>query len=323
MNKAALIASDCGLPDLARDMCWQHINLYREADRPLTVLQARHMLEPVLNLARLQLRAYDGEQALQLLTDMFQAVRSKTDLVVDERTLPLAELVGTRAEHHKLHEWVWLHLIGDGIRALTLAGRWDDAVSHASAHRGIGLHLMEGRQATIVAHYINGDVTGAQAALAESTPQQPWELQVASCLKVLCTESDSRSTHQDAVAMIAHFVEHQPMAGYAVFRAQFGLTVTTLADAVDPETAGRLLAQVTDEVIESGDGYAAREVLRSSNTPATGKQLAALVDLVTTSGLGTGTLPEPVQRSLLDSTETAAQVLRVTLRQPEQRTTRA
>ena len=169
LNKAALIASDCGIPDLARDLCWQHINLYRAAGHPLTVLQARHMLEPVLNLVRLRLRAQDGGQALQLLTAMFQAVRSNTDLVVDDRTLPLADPAGTRAEHYKLREWVWLHLIGDGIRALALAGRWDDAVAHARAHRGIGLHLMEGRQATIVARCVHGNLTAARAALADST----------------------------------------------------------------------------------------------------------------------------------------------------------
>jgi hypothetical protein len=84
LNKAALLASDCGLPDLARDLCWQHIDLYRAAARPLTVLQARHMLEPVLNLARLRLRSRHGEQALRLLTAMFQAVRSGTELLVDE-----------------------------------------------------------------------------------------------------------------------------------------------------------------------------------------------------------------------------------------------
>lgn len=197
LNKAALIARDCGLPDLARDLCWQHVDLYRTAGRPLAVLHARHMLEPVLNLARLQLRALDGDQALRLLTAMFHAVRSDTDLVVDGRTLPLAGLAGTRAEHHRLREWVWLHLVGDGIRALALAGRWDDAVAHADAHRGIGLHLMEGRQATIVAHCVNGDLAAAQVALVDSTPQQLWELQVASCLKVLCTDTDSSSGRRD------------------------------------------------------------------------------------------------------------------------------
>ena len=31
LNKAALIASDAGLTDLAHQLCWQHINIYRTA----------------------------------------------------------------------------------------------------------------------------------------------------------------------------------------------------------------------------------------------------------------------------------------------------
>jgi hypothetical protein len=325
LNKAALIASDCGLPDVARALCWKHIDLYRTADCPLTVLQARYMLEPVLNLARLQIRASDGDQALQLLTAMFQAVRSNTDLVVDGHTLPLTDLTGTRQEHHKLHEWVWLHLIGDGIRALALAGRWDDAVTHAHAHRGVGLHLMEGRQATIAASCVNGDLTAARAALEESTPEHPWELQVASCLKVMCTDPESPSAYHNVTAMIEQFVEQQPLPGYAFFRAQLGLTVTTLASSTDSNAASRVFAQVTDEVIKSGDGYAAREVLRYPGTQAsaTGEQHAALTDLLDASGLGSGTLPESLRRSLFDSTQAAAQALSVSLPQPEQPTMRA
>lgn len=83
LNKAALVASDCGMTSLARELCWQHIDIYRAVDRPLNVLQARYMLEPVLNLARLQIRASDGGQALRLLRSMYRAVRSNTDLVID------------------------------------------------------------------------------------------------------------------------------------------------------------------------------------------------------------------------------------------------
>jgi hypothetical protein len=323
LNKAALIASDCGLAGLARALCWKHIDLYRTASRPLTVLQARYMLEPVLNLARLQIRANDGDQALQLLTAMFQAVRSNTDLVVDGHTLPLTDLTGTRQEYHKLREWVWLHLIGDGIRALTLAGRWDDAVTHAHTHRGVGLHLMEGRQVTIAAPCVNGDLTAARTALAESTPEHPWELQVASCLKVMCTDTDSTSAYRNVTAMIEQFVEQQPLPGYAVFRAQLGLTVTTLASATDPDAASRVLAQVTDEVIKSGDGYAAREVLRycGIQASATGEQHAALTNLLGASGLGAGTLPESLRQSLLDSTQAAAKALGMSPPQPATRST--
>ena len=317
LNKAALIASDCGLPDLARELCCQHIDLYRILDRPLTVLHARYMLEPVINLIRLQLRAHNGDEALRLLTEVFRAVRSGTDLIVEERTLPLTELTGDSEERKKLHEWVWLHLIGDGVRALALAGRWDDAVTHAQTHRGIGLHLMEGRQAAIMAHLVRGNLSGAQAALEESTPQHPWELQVASCLKVMCTDPNSSPAPRDVAAMITRFGEHQPVSGYAFFRAQLGLCVATLADIADREAASWVLAQVADEAIESGDGYGAREVLRHHDIQAaiTEGQYAALTDLLTASGLGTGAIPEPLRRDLLGSTRLAAAELSASLRQ--------
>jgi hypothetical protein len=317
LNKAALIASDCGVPDLARELSWQHIDVYRTASRPLTVLQARYMLEPVLNLARLQIRASDGEQALRLLTAMYQAVASNTDLVVDDSALPLTDLIGTRQEHFKLREWVWLHLLGDGIRALVLAGRWNDAVAHAHAHRGIGLHLMEGRQATIVAHCLNGDPAAARAALAESTPEQPWEVHVASCLRVMCSDADSTLAHQDIAKMIRQFAERPPTLGYAAFRTQLGLTVATLASTTEFTTARRVLKQLADEAIRAGDGYAVREVLRYRDTHEVrlpGKQDQALSDLLISSGLGAGTLPERLRQSLLTSTQAAAEVLGASLR---------
>lgn len=306
LNKAALLASDCGLAPLARDLCWQHINIYRAAPRPLTVHQARYMLEPALNLARLQIRASDGEQALGLLTAMFQAVSSNTDLIVDGQLLPLADLIGTRDERHKLREWVWLHLVGDGVRALALAGRWNDAVIHADTHRGIGLHLLEGRQAKILAHCLTGTSAEARAALAESTPTYPWELQVAACLEVICAEGTSAAP--SVTAMIGHFLGARPMPGYAVFRAHLGMTVAALAAATDPDAATRVLTQTVEEVIEAEDGYAARDVLRLRPTQAVdlpARHDEALADLLNASGLRAGTPPEPVLESVLGSARTA------------------
>ncbi|MEV0633239.1 hypothetical protein, partial [Nonomuraea wenchangensis] len=216
LNKAALLASDCGLPDLARDLCWQHIDIYRTAGPTLTVLQARYMLEPALNLARLQIRADPGEHALRLLDAMYQAVMGGTDLEIEGQTLPLTNLAGTQEEHHRLREWVWLQYLADGIRALALAGRWDEAVTHAKAHRGIGLHLMEGRQAEIIAHCLRGAPGAARAVLEESTPTEPWEQQVAACLRVMCAEPKEPPTSHDMAAMVEHFVRHKPVRGYAV-----------------------------------------------------------------------------------------------------------
>ncbi len=306
LNKAALLASDCGLAPLARDLCWQHINIYRAAPRPLTIHQARYMLEPALNLARLQIRASDGEQALGLLTAMFQAVSSNTDLIVDGQLLPLADLIGTRAERHKLREWVWLHLVGDGVRALALAGRWEDAVTHADTHRGIGLHLLEGRQAKILTHCLNGTSAEARTALAESTPTYPWEFQVGACLEVMCTEDTP--TARSVTTMIGHFLGQRPMPGYAVFRAHLGMTVAALAAATDPDLAARVLAQAVEEVVEAEDGYAARDVLRLRPTQAVflpAGQEEALADLLSASGLRAGRPPEPMLESVLSSARTA------------------
>ena len=311
LNKAALLASDCGLTDLANDLCWQHIDIYRAADRKLTSLEARYMLEPVLNLARLQIRADAGEQALQLLTATYRAVTTSTDLVVNGHTLPLANPTGTQQEQGKLREWVWLQYLADGIRALALAGRWDEAVEHAKAHSGIGLHLMEGRQAAIIASCLQGALSTARAMVKESTLTQPWEQQVAHCLNVMCADPDKKSVGRDVAAMVAHFRRHEPMPGYAVFRARLGLTVVTLASATDPGTAARVLTQVAGEAIDAGDGYAARDVLgfHGAIADVTEPQRRALSGLVTDSGLGSRTLLEPLLKSFVASVEMAKEAL--------------
>ncbi|WP_230511702.1 hypothetical protein [Salinispora arenicola] len=127
LNKAALIASDAGMPELARQLCWQHIDTYRRLTRPLTTLEAHYMLEPVLNLARLQIRADQGTPALRLIEAMYQAVTHRTDLTIGKHTLPIANLTGDRDERRKLREWAWLQLVGEGIRILALGHRWRDA----------------------------------------------------------------------------------------------------------------------------------------------------------------------------------------------------
>ncbi|WP_204019115.1 hypothetical protein [Sphaerimonospora thailandensis] len=74
-----------------------------------------------------------------------------------------------------------------------------------------------------------------------------------------------------------------------------------------------MLAQVAAEAIEAGDGYAARDVLgyRSTLTGLTGEHREALSALVSGSGLGSGTLPEPLLDSLENSVKLAEEKLSV------------
>lgn len=308
LNKAALIASDCGLPELARQWCWRHINVYRQLDS-LTVTQAAYLLEPVLNLARLQIRARDGEPALQLLRAMHQAVTTGSPLVVDDRSMPpLTNLTGTREDLQQLHQWTWLQYLSEGIRILALAGRWDDAVTHATTLKGIGLHLMDGRQATVIARCLHGDFDTARVVLNDSTITEPWEQQVAACLTVLCAEPSLAAVAVDE--MVDRFLGQEPIPGYAVFRARLGLTVASLTNLHDGPRAQHVLRQTATEAVAAGDGYAAREVLNHCSRFQThGLPRGELTRIVASAALGTRTLPAAALRALTRAVNGAEQVL--------------
>ncbi|RAY15488.1 hypothetical protein DPM19_12055 [Actinomadura craniellae] len=317
LNKAALLVSDCGLIDDARRLCRQHIDLYRAAGSRLTVSQARHMLEPVVNLARLHIRDDAPRTALRVLEATHHAATAGTDLTVDDRVLPLAHLTGTRRERNKLREWVWLQLLTDGIRALARAGDWNDAVALAEAHRGIGAHLMEGRQAAILAARLDGKSDEARRLLHAGTLTQPWEHQVASCLEVMCGGSDRPHCHRAATEMIHRFRHGEPVTGYAVFRARLGLAVAALAHPHVPAAVPSLLAQAAAEAIAAEDGYAAREVLhhRTPDADLSAGQRHALHGLVTAGGLGVGPLPPPLQDAFTDATGAAVKALAASLQE--------
>ena len=80
-NNAALIASDCGLPELARRRCHRHATSYLRA-RPLSAQVARLALEPVINLARLDIR--EGP----LLEDLTTALVSVEEVIRRETATP-------------------------------------------------------------------------------------------------------------------------------------------------------------------------------------------------------------------------------------------
>jgi hypothetical protein len=322
LNKAALIASDSGMTELARHLCWQHINTYRCVGRPLTVLEARFLLEPVLNLARLQIRTDQGTPALRLLESMFYAVTRRCDLVVAKQAIPLTHLVGDREDRRLLHQWMWLQLVGEGVRALALSGRWEAAAEHAQHHNGIGKHLMEGRQAEIIAQCLRGDRAQARLLIAESATTEPWERDIACCLQLMCLGGSAERTaptgaEPHVVNAIARYVGSSHMANYASYRARLGLTIATLVHDVSPSRVSALLGQIAEDAIRSADGYAARDVLgfREPIKGITDDQRTQLGLLATNSGLGIGTLPGPSLHRLTTIADEATAVLEAALTQ--------
>lgn len=318
LNKAALIASDCGMPDLAEDWCWRHINAYQQADRSLTVIEARYLLEPVLNLARLQLRAEQGDTAVRLLDAMYQAVTQRHDLTIADQRLTIGDLIGDPPERRQLREWVWLQLVSEGVKAYVLAGRWNAAAEHARRLNGIGDHLMEGRQAAIIAACQHDNLPTARALLTHSTITQPWEQEVATCLHIMCSRPDSPANDQHLDAAVDRYRARDLLPGYASYRARFGLTIATLSYLARPHIATTLLWRIAEDAIDSGDGYAARDVLgfREPVDGISNRQRDHLTAIATGAGLGLGAMPEPAQRNLDDAVTRAEAILRAVLDHP-------
>ena len=292
LNKAALLASDCGLEPLARDQCWRHISSYRQASRPLTVDLARRMLGPVLNLARLKLRAGEPDSALHLLGAIHHAVAAGSDLIIDGQVLPTAGLVGSPEEHARLRNSVREHYLTDGIRAHAMASRWDQAATHAEELGGAANRLTEGRQAVIIARCLEGNLNAARSILAETAATEPWEPHVTACLTVMCSTAAEAG---DAVrTMTRQFLAGRPAPGCTLFWARLGLTISALASTAHSEGAEAVVDAIAEQAIHAGDGYAARDIIQSLATAGImpkGHRWNRLTDLVAASGLGCGAVP--------------------------------
>lgn len=300
LNKAALIASDCGLPELAHEWCWRQIAPYRSAALR-TVAHVRHMLEPVVNLARLRIRADDADGAWHLLNMLHQALKTNTDPVIEGKPLPTSDLIGSTEEYRELRRWMWGVYLSEDTRALIRLGRWQEALAHADRNKGIGQHLMDGRQVKIVTACLARETDSALALLVESTLTEPWEAQVATCLAAMCRLASGAPAAREVSRMIEQYLASMPAPGYAVFRARLGLAVVDLASRADPMMAGPAYSHLIGETLASADGYAAREVLAHGGCTAMliGAEQQALTSAVESSGLGLGAIPAPLMTDLL------------------------
>ncbi|GAA2459472.1 hypothetical protein [Streptomyces macrosporus] len=183
-NQAALLASDLGLPDLARTLCHRHAAAYLHAC-PLPATSAMRGLEPVVNLARLHIRAGRPDTGHRHLTALYRAVDAGTAAELDGIAVP-ADLTVTDEDRREVRGWLWRVLITDGTRTLTIQGRRRDALAHLERHRGVGARMLDGRQVAVLAALTAGDTDHAQALLTDTVPGEPWERDVTACLTVLC-----------------------------------------------------------------------------------------------------------------------------------------
>ncbi|MEV0692221.1 hypothetical protein [Streptomyces sp. NPDC050388] len=297
LNYAALIASDVGLPDLARDLCWRQHHVFADAGRlngPVAVMS----LMPLVNLSRLLTRDGQGETAYDLLVRLNHAARQQEKTEIDGRTVDLSALTGTDDDHRQVCQELWVTLLVDGARALARVGRWTEAAAAMAQHRGIGNRLLDGRQIKIMSLMEQGLDQQARDMIDATRPTEPWETAVGLLLRAHCRPSDTPVPEPDldrtlgeAALLLAH-----PTPSTAAFQTRTGLAALEL-DPPGPYT-GSLIDAVVD--VARLDAYAAREVLHD---PVAASALGAgraeaLSAVIAAAGLGVGDLPAHHRGSL-------------------------
>jgi hypothetical protein len=304
LNKSALIAADCGLHELARDLCHRHFHLFSQA-MPWPAWAARLALQPVLNIPRHLIRTGDGKQAHALLEALFAAACTRTGTVIDGRTIDLRAVTETPEAHGEIRTLVWTALLADGTRALIQAGCWQEATDQAAAHRGIGTRLLDGRQAAILAHLHRGQPDRAAAMVDQSQTSGAAEHAVQCLLRVRCQQAigtaDRADTELMLSAALATTERHEPST--AVARTRIGLTALGLTSGTHPDQTEALRATL---ITAAGDAYAARDLLHhQAHLRLTPDQTDHLQSVVRAAALGARTMPDDLHSHLTTAVASA------------------
>ncbi|AZK97091.1 MULTISPECIES: hypothetical protein [Streptomyces] len=311
-NQSALLASDLGLPTLARDLCHRHADAYLHAC-PLTGPSAIRALEPVVNLARLHIRARNGDIARQHLLALYEAVSMGTDVQLGRVTVP-ARLTATAEDRHEVRTWLWTVLVADGTRALTTQGRWNDALTHIQKHRGMGKRMLDGRQVAVLAALTADDPVHATALLHATTPGEPWEQAVTACLTALCRRAAQQTADLDVENLVGMYGGLEPEPGTAIFNIRLGLTILDVIGA-DIATARHIANELHHRATKQNDGYAALENLRHPlfNALASAEQQGECREILGACSLGAGRLPDELRKLLMAAVSTSDRTIRRTV----------
>ncbi|WP_217247092.1 hypothetical protein [Streptomyces sp. AC602_WCS936] len=312
-NQAALIASDVGLPDLARELCRRHAAAYLDAC-PLPGMSAIRGLEPVVNLARLQIRAGHADEGRQRLLDLYAAVEAGTAARFEGVAVP-SDLTATDEDRHEVRAWLWRVLLADGTRTLTTTGRWAEAEAHIEAHRGVGSRMLDGRQTAVLAALTTGDIARAAALLADTTPGDPWEQAVTACLTVLCRRAAGQPVDRQVADLVTAYIGRKTEPGMTVFDTRLGLTVLDTTGSTETPATRRIVDDLHRRTTKARDGYAARETLTSPlfTAIASGRQAQDCRDLVRACALGREGMPDELRGDLVSVVRTGDSVIRASL----------
>ncbi|WP_329175148.1 hypothetical protein [Streptomyces sp. NBC_01477] len=312
-NQAALLASDVGLPDIARTICTQHANLYLRS-APLTHEAAIRALEPVVNLARLQVRAGQPDTARQHLSTLFDSVTHKQPAQIESVAIP-ADLVATDADRREVRTWLWTILLADGTRALTSAGRWNDALDHIQRHHGLAQRMLDGRQVAVLAALNDGATAHAQDLLTHTKPGEPWEAAVRDSLTVMSLRAADQEWHRPLQHLVTTYLDLPDVEGLTAFTTRFGLAVLDLLETPDAAAARQVMADLHRRAMWANDGYAAGDALShpQSRRLASEQEFKNSQRLLNACALQSGTFPRELRDRIKDALRMSQRVIRENL----------
>jgi len=301
LNKSALIASDCGFNELARELCYRHFRIFNEA-KPWPTWATALAVQPILNIPRQLIRDGRGAEAYALLETLLTAARAQTITIIDGHVIDLQAITDNPKVHQEICTLIWTALLADGTRALIQARRWKEAADHAAAHRGIGTRLLDGRQAAILAHLHNGRPNHAAALVEQSRTVGTAEHATQWLLRVLCQQASRTTTRADTDPMVgaalANIEHHDPST--VVARTRIGLTALDLASNTHATPIEALQTRIIN--LATSDAYAARDVLQhQARIHLTTNQSNDLQSVVRACAVGARTIPDELNRRLTNA----------------------
>ncbi|MER5301323.1 hypothetical protein ABT039_17875 [Streptomyces lasiicapitis] len=307
-NLAALIASDCGLPDYAEDLCLRQLGLFRRA-WPITGDTAIAALQPLINLIRLTARTGQKSTAFDELTALHHAVHHGGAVTTRDHTIDLTGFTDAATRQH-IRPWLRFVMLDDGTRLLASTAQWSRAAAHATSYDDTYDRLTEARQTRTITALADDAPDQAAYLIDSATITHPWEAAVAALLRYLISDvagSVLPSSYPALTTIVQNVFDAAP--GHTrMFRTRLALAVIELAPP-GSTVQNDLHHTVARDAIRAEDSYAAREILRHSLAAPGTPHRAQLEDAVRRAGLGAGRLPECAAQLVTDATRVAGDSL--------------
>jgi hypothetical protein len=277
---------------------------------PVSGRTAIASLQPLVNLARLDIRAGQPERAHRSLTQIARAARDGSTADVGERRVNFQSF--SLAPGPELVAWLRDVLLQDGTRALTVAGKWDQAAEHAAWHDDTPQRMFEARQSRIVASLCEGDPEFALALIGSGTRTEPWEDAITVVLRACAVLVSGQPLPTDVAGALTAAPRACPSgaAGTTVFGVKLSLAAAELA-AGHPDDQEALVSEAVRGARRSQDAYAALEV---ANNPLARALVSAsdaqfFADTISRAGLGQRAIDGHLADSLAESLDTAGSAL--------------